>query len=184
VARGGARRTGPEAGEDKIVRQVPGHTPQHTRRMQSVALSSVTSRAAAARPTVGRSTRAARQQRIVTAASSSSNNNNTDESIMPSLGRRFQQAAMSIAAGAVIATSAPGAAMARLEGVNNPQMLPLGPVQEVLDVAGGANWPSACSRKHQSNIFLSGFFLSFRPTVPNVILQRFLRNRPITPMTY
>mmetsp|Transcript_14228 Transcript_14228/g.34236 ORF Transcript_14228/g.34236 Transcript_14228/m.34236 type:complete len:252 (-) Transcript_14228:55-810(-) len=101
--------------------------------MQSVALSTVTTR-----PGLGRSTaRATRKQqtRVVVTASSSSSNN-SDESQSLSLARRFQQVALSIAAGAVVATSAPGAAMARLEGVNNPQMLPPGPTQVVLDVAG------------------------------------------------
>lgn len=64
----------------------------------------------------------------------SAGSNVVADGIEVSLGRRLRQAAMSVAAGAVIAAAPP--AMARLEGVNNPQMLPPGEPQEVLDVAG------------------------------------------------
>ena len=78
-----------------------------------------------------------RQQKraAVNAVSSSSDGaDGKNEHKAMSLGRRLQQAAVGVAAGAVLAVAPP--AMARLEGVNNPQMLPPGDVQEVLDVAG------------------------------------------------
>jgi hypothetical protein len=49
--------------------------------------------------------------------------------------RTARDAALALAASAAVLVSA-GPAAARLEGVNNPQMLPPGPPVEVLDVAG------------------------------------------------
>ena len=57
------------------------------------------------------------------------------------------------ALGLMTATAPPPAA-ARLEGVNNPQMLPAGPPQEVLDVAGESTHARARTRpraKRQPN---------------------------------
>ena len=109
----------------------------------SISLSGRRSAAAA-----GKTRRGQQQQRAVVVAKASANNDDGNNSV--SLGRRLQQAAMSVAAGAVIATAPPS--MARLEGVNNPQMLPAGPPQEVLDVAG----TSSVLRFHSSHLFSSG----------------------------
>lgn len=49
--------------------------------------------------------------------------------------RKARDAAVALAASAAVLSCA-GPAAARLEGVNNPQMLPPGPPVEVLDVAG------------------------------------------------
>ena len=54
---------------------------------------------------------------------------------LATLGERARNAALTLATSAAL-VAAPPAAMARLEGVNNPQMLPPGEPVEVLDVAG------------------------------------------------
>ena len=102
--------------------------------MQSIASRSTVSPTAR----VSRGTNATKsrpQKRTVVAAASSHRDDADNSKVMTWLaGRRLQQAAVGVAAGAVLAVAPP--AMARLEGVNNPQMLPPGDVQEVLDVAG------------------------------------------------
>ena len=50
--------------------------------------------------------------------------------------RTARDASVALAASAAVLSCAAGPAAARLEGVNNPQMLPPGPAVEVLDVAG------------------------------------------------
>jgi len=60
--------------------------------------------------------------------------NKQDQEQPRGLVRSLRQAALGVAAGALMA-SAP-AAMARLDGVNNPQLLPPGEPVPVLDVAG------------------------------------------------
>ena len=74
-----------------------------------------------------------RRARAVVARASSS----SDDVVPPlaTLGERARNAALTLAASAAL-VAAPPAAMARLEGVNNPQMLPPGEPVEVLDVAG------------------------------------------------
>ena len=74
-----------------------------------------------------------RRARAVVARASSS----SDDVVPPlaTLGERARNAALTLATSAAL-VAAPPAAMARLEGVNNPQMLPPGEPVEVLDVAG------------------------------------------------
>jgi hypothetical protein len=112
-------------------------------------MQSVASRSVAARPLShsGAATKT-RQQRAVVAAARPSNDVVASGSVPVSLGRQLQQAAMSVAAGAVIAAAPP--AMARLEGVNNPQMLPPGAPVEVLDVAGA--WDPSCKKTPEPSV--------------------------------
>ena len=80
---------------------------------------------------VARATR--RAQRVPVACRASSTD---DRDVGTSFADRCARLAASTVTAAALLAAPIGPAHARLEGVNNPQMLPPGPPQEVLDVAG------------------------------------------------
>jgi hypothetical protein len=98
--------------------------------MQAVTFTPRTTLACAPKVARGR-TRRARTQAVACRASSSSND---DVVGTFSIGDRCRALAASTLVAAELLIASP--AHARLEGVNNPAMLPPGPPQEVLDVAG------------------------------------------------